>query len=200
MSMLDPDYQQERPDPAAVEALWRRPVFTLAEPAGPAVEALLGALDAAHVNGGAGFARFEFADDPCLRWFVSRNRFDEIAFKEHLLTSGALRAHLPGLEIPAALEPVKWEWWSSYLLAGDWARSLMQGGAYGKFQEGARKAIETGEKACAELFGDRHEEVMVFRTGAAWSGWFYNVAWDMTWVGIDKRERKAWLLCLTDTD
>jgi hypothetical protein len=79
------------------------------------------------LNGGAFFARFSFYDHPVVHWFVSRNRFDEVGFFEHLLTSDALRDTLPPLKAPTSLEPIKWEWWSSYLLGGDWGRTLMAG-------------------------------------------------------------------------
>jgi hypothetical protein len=42
-------------------------------------------------------------------------------------------------------------------------------------------------KFCEPLFGDRFIEVEVFRSFAAWSPWFYDVAWDQTWIIIDKR-------------
>lgn len=121
-------------------------------------------------------------------------------FIEHLLTSEAFRAHLPSLKSPTSMETLKWDWWSSYLLAGDWARTLMTGGAYEKFKGGARHAMGIGERACFELFGLRFEDLMVFRSSAPWSEWFFDVAWDMTWAGIDKCEAKAWVLCITDTD
>lgn len=200
MTMLEPNWNQERPDVAGARSIWEQSVFTADAAATPAVGELLKALRSTHVNGGAVFGRFRIADSPNLHWFVSRNRFDEITFIEHLLTSDALRAHLPNLNSPASMEALKWEWWSSYLMAGDWARTLMAGGAYEKFKREARYAMEIGERACFELFGDRFEDVMVFRSWAPWSDWFFNVAWDMTWVGIDKREAKAWILCITDTD
>ena len=34
----------------------------------------------------------------------------------------------------------------------------------------------------------------------AWSPWFYDVAWDTTWIGVDVGFGRVWLLCVTDTD
>jgi hypothetical protein len=198
--MLEPNWNQERPSLADALGIWKQPVFTSAPIENASVEKLLTELCATHVNGGAVFGRFKFANIPNLHWFVSRNRFDEIHFIEHLLCSDAFRVTLPQIKSPKTLEPIKWEWWSSYLIAGDWARTLMTGGAYEKFKRGGREALTIGERARFALFEDRFEDVQIFRAWVPWSDWYYDVAWDMTWVGIDKRDLTAWVLCLTDTD
>lgn len=77
MTMLEPNWNQERPDSAAARLIWEQSVFTADADATPAVDELLKALRSTHVNGGATFGRFRFADIPSLHWFVSRNRFDE---------------------------------------------------------------------------------------------------------------------------
>ncbi len=198
--MLEPDWNQERPSLNDAIAIWKQPIFTSAPIENGSVEELLTGFRATHVNGGAAFGRFKFANIPNLHWFVSRNRFDEIQFIEHLLCSHAFKEALPEIKSPKALEPLKWEWWSTYLIAGDWARTLMVGGAYEKFKGSGREALTIGEKARFALFEDRFEDVQIFRAWVPWSDWFYDVAWDMTWVGIDKRDLSAWVLCLTDTD
>jgi hypothetical protein len=155
MTMLEPHWKQERPEFAATQKVWRQTVFQVAPWSSPALEELLTELRATHVNGGALFGRFSFCHDPVLHWFISRNRFDEIEFFEHLLTSDALREALPSLKAPVSLEPIKWEWWSSYLLGGDWGRTLMAGGAYGRYKKGGRPPKDLRERVCSDLFGDR---------------------------------------------
>jgi hypothetical protein len=200
MSMLKPQLEQEPPEFAAVQRLWAQPVFKAEEWSSPALNELLTELRATHVNGGAFFARFSFCDDPVIRFFISRNNFQGIGFFERFLTSSALRETLPALKPPASLDSTEWDWWSPYLLGGDWARILMAGGAYKKYQKGGSSAKHLGERVCADLFGDRFEEVEVFRSTEPWSDWFFDVAWDLTWIGVDKRHLKIWMLCLTDTD
>jgi hypothetical protein len=200
MNMLEPQWKQERPDFVARQKLWEKAVFEADTLSSPIVDELLRELGNTHVNGGALFGRFCFLDDPVIHWFISRNRFDELDFFEHFLTSDAVREVLPSLKAPASLNSIKWEWWSPYLLGGDLARTLMFGGAYRKYEKGGRSAKDLGEGVCSDLFGDRFEDVRVLRTGDAWSGWFRKIAWDMTWVGVDKRDLKIWVLCLTDTD
>src|SRR5215472_13385087 len=190
--MSEPKWAKERPNAEAIKALWRYPVFDCDGWYSPAIDELVHELRDTHVNGGAFFARFSFPIHPVIEWFLSRSAFGELGFFEHLLTSDTLRNALPELKAPATLQPINWEWWSPYLLGGDWARTLMSGGAYIKFKKGARAAKELGDRVCSDLFGDRFEEVMIFRSGQPWSEWFCGVAWDMTWLGLDKRESRIW--------
>ena len=52
----------------------------------------------------------------------------------------------------------------------------------------------------AALFGDRFDEVLVYHSYKPWSSWFYDVAWDASWIVIDKRSSTVDILCITDTD
>jgi hypothetical protein len=79
-------------------------------------------------------------------------------------------------------------------------REEVTGGAYERFEGATREAKNLGARFCDALFGDRFIEVEVFRSFAAWSPWFYDVAWDRTWIIIDKRQQLVSLMCRTDTD
>jgi hypothetical protein len=106
-----------------------------------------------------------------------------------------------GIQEPLRAEP-DFRFGSAFTLDGELAAILVQGGAYPKFrfQGTAREAKEVGARFCDALFGDRFTEVVVYISHTAWSSWFKNVAWDITWLGFDRRESRVWLLCLTDTD
>src|SRR5437879_4242601 len=140
MNMLKPQLEQKPPEFAAVQKLWTEPVFKAEEWSSPALDELLTEFRATHVNGGAFFALFSFCDDPVIGFYISRNNFQGIGFFEHFLTSSALRETLPALKPPMSLGSTKWEWWSPYLLGGDWARTLMAGGAYEKYKKGGNSA------------------------------------------------------------
>jgi hypothetical protein len=51
-----------------------------------------------------------------------------------------------------------------------------------------------------ELVQDRHQDTRVFGSDDAWTPWFWNVAWDRTWILVDDRHREVTVLCVTDTD
>lgn len=168
--------------------------------AGPALDRLLTELK--HVYGEPAFARFRLPDDPVLHWFGSRNRWDEIRFFERLLRTEAVRATLPELEVaPDAEIDLKLEWGhSAFTLDGELATALVYGGPYGAFLGSAREAKSVAEEACEELLEGRFDEVPVYRSYAAWSPWFYGIAWDYTWIGVDRRTSAVWLLCLSASD
>lgn len=51
-----------------------------------------------------------------------------------------------------------------------------------------------------EFFENRHDKFLMFENGQPWCSWFCDIAWDRTWLILDKGTRRVWLLCLTDTD
>ena len=61
-------------------------------------------------------------------------------------------------------------------------------------------AKELGAGFCRTLFGERYEDVQVAHADFAWSRWFFDIAWDRTWVISDKREQRVTVLCTSDTD
>jgi hypothetical protein len=62
------------------------------------------------------------------------------------------------------------------------------------------QAKALGAAFCAELFGDRYDDIAVDHSSARWSYWFKGVAWDSTWVVTDRRYRRLTVLCITDVD
>ena len=199
-NMQEPVWEQNRPGDGEIQHLWQSPVFSPVACSSDAVSELLHELRTTHVNGGAEFAQFVFAGHPVLHWFVSRDRFAEIGFFENLLTSSACRSALPTLKPPTSLEPVDWERLSPYVLDGDFAGVLMAGGAYKRFNGTSCAAKALAGRVCEDLLDGRYEETEVFRTRVPWSPWFCGVAWDTTWIGVDKGRSRTWVLCATDTD
>ena len=62
------------------------------------------------------------------------------------------------------------------------------------------EAKRLAQKFCEAAFGDRYLDVWVFRSYEAWSPWFWDAAWDKTWIIADAEMSRVWLLCVTDTD
>jgi hypothetical protein len=156
-----------------------------------------------HVNGGAIAARFRAVDqDSALHWFSSRNRFDEYGFFRHFLGSPAVRSALPQLRIPDPLGMVKLkESWSGTLtIDGEFAATIVHGGAYEKYRGTAAQAKLIAAACVTELVDERNEDFLVYRSHAAWAPWFFDIAWDATWMIIDNRDARITLLCVTDTD
>jgi hypothetical protein len=65
------------------------------------------------------------------------------------------------------------------------AATLVKGGAYKSFDGDANEAKRLGAAFADAVVGGRHKAFKVYRSSAAWSPWFCDVAWDQTWACID---------------
>jgi hypothetical protein len=170
----------------------------------PETRAVVDALTEAFSNGGPLLKGFRvLGGDSVLHWFASRNRYAEYGLLPHFLGSAAVREALPELQVPDPLGPeLRFEesWSGTLTLDGELAATLKLGGAYGQFPGSAAEAKRLGAGFVDGVVGARHEDFRVYRSDAPWTPWFDNVAWDSTWVIIDNREQRLFLLCLTDTD
>ena len=201
MSWLDVDWKQERPNDSATEGLWRTVEVQALDGTPPVVEEYLSALRRVYVNGEAVYARFRVSGGQDFSWFATQNRWDEIEFFARFLTHSTTQRKLPELTRNAKFdEEVVFEWGSSLILDGELARALVCGGAYKKFDGTPKEAKELGARVCEALFGERYNEVEVFRCWNAWSPWFHDVVWDSTCFVIDRRLQEVSVLASTDTD
>ena len=51
-----------------------------------------------------------------------------------------------------------------------------------------------------QLIGRRYEDIRVDESFAAWTPWFFEIAWDHTLVLTDYARAEVTVLCITDTD
>jgi hypothetical protein len=157
-----------------------------------------------HVNGGMLVGRFAAVDaDEVAHWFMSRNRLDEYGFFDHFLNAPDVRQALPqlGLEqVDAEHAEFTQTFAGTMTLDGELAATLVRGGAYEKYSGRAAEAKRITGAFVAFLIEDRHEDCEVYRSARAWSPWFFDVAWDTTWIIIDNRRMELTLMCVTDTD
>ena len=201
MDLLEPIWSQDKPTDSDVESMWCELEIAREFLQHPAVNDVLHSLRDTHTNGGAEFAQFRISAHPAFHWFGSRNRLWEMQFFERFLSSDAVVSSLPELQIdPANLSDPGFQWGNSLTLDGEIAWLLASGGAYGRFSGTAREAKNLGARFCDALFGDRFVEIQVHSSHEPWSPWFHGIAWDSTWLGLDKRLSKVWMLCATDTD
>jgi len=200
--MLTLDLEQKRPSEEEAQQMWGELQVTPVPFQHPALDELLERFRAIYVNGGAEFARFQLSENPVLQWFGSRNKLHEISFFERFLTAPAAASALPSLSIQNPLpSPLNLkEDTSAFTFDGEVAKVLVRGGSYMSFQGTASEAKAIGVRFCDALFGQRYDEIKMYISYDAWSPWFGNVAWDVTWFGVDKRNSQIWLLCATDTD
>jgi len=151
------------------------------------------------VNGGGFVAGFDIdlPDHAPNNPWIGPDR-NEYPLADMLVRSPAFA--LPEVVPSGAADDTGFHWLSSLQLDGSLGAALWRGGAYEKFPGTPAAAKAAGAAVCASLFGDRYEDIRVDYSRAAWSGWFYAVASDNTWVVTDRRDRHMTVLCVTDTD
>src|SRR5262245_34023315 len=134
MVMLEPNWEQERPTFDQIKRMWTDLEITHDPSDDPAVNELLGQLRYTHENGGAEFAKLALSPHPVLHWFGSRNRLEEIDFFTRLVRHSSLAKVFPpvatmnsevSLKLSSGTPP--------FTLAGELARTLVEGGAYSTF-------------------------------------------------------------------
>ena len=154
------------------------------------------------VNGGVVVETFEVEADEVAAWFLSRNNFDTYGLLEQLLKSEAVTRAAPVLgAFDARAASRTFEQTSSLHLDGDLAGALVLGRGLRRVRGVATPTPNGSAWRCATRCS-----AMPGRTCAStsppqpWSPWFFDVAWDHSWVVTDLRAQRMTLLCLTDTD
>ena len=177
-----------------------------AEATGSALAALLDALRATRLNGAAvaGRVRAVGVSEPDL-WFRTGSVVDADTSVRDLLTSGAVREVLPDLLVPepwplAAPPRFAREPGDALSLDGTLASILVAGGAYGRFPGSAAEAKRLASAAVHDLVEDRYEDVALYVSWEAWSPYFRGVAWDATFLVVDRRDLAVTVLATTDAD
>lgn len=179
---------------------WRDIEYRLEQTSNPEFDRVVDAVKATHVNGGVLLR--------CLR--PTTTAFDHAFHNDlqglhHLfrafLESESLSRSVPELEISKPIEPFpEFTTYSSYEFEGAIVSLLLSGGAYIDSKIEPKEARMMAVSFVDGMLADARGYAQVFRISGAWSGWFYDVAWDMSFAVLDPIARKWWLLCVTDTD
>lgn len=138
-------------------------------------------------------------------WFDTRTNHVAYPTFRTLLESEAARSALPQILDPSPFPlgtPPDFDGVAGgpLLLDGELAALLVRGGAYERFRGTHREAKAIAVAAARDLIDDRYEDFEVFHSYRAWSPWFFDNAWDQTWLLVDRRDAEVTLICTTDTD
>lgn len=201
----DTDWDMARPSLDELIESWSHLRWESRELESPALDRYLDGLASTRRNGGYLIGQWRAVEySEVTQWFASRNRLDEYELIRTLFASPAFREQLPQLAVPSDLARVPGglteQWAGPLTLDGEWAALLVSGGAYKAFEGSAREAKDLAGAATDALIGDRFEDFRVDASDQAWTPWFANVAWDVTYVLTDKRNAQMTVLCTTDND
>jgi hypothetical protein len=163
-----------------------------------AIDAFLAEVSRQYVNGGCLLYRFETLD-PALLNFAQAGGVSRLlaAFLDRPAVKNALNdVKLASAKaIPPPFRPM-----SSFELEGALTEILLGGGAYIRGMESDDDARRMSRAFVDALLGDHRRSSTVFALEGAWTRWFYDVAWDCSYLILDPLARAWWSLFMTDTD
>jgi hypothetical protein len=182
------------------EVTWDQVQYVTGSLEGPRTEALIGALRSAYANGDALLFRFIPTDAEA---FDLAARHD-LRGLDHMLAAflraPSVQVALAEIELASCPTfPPSYHSIGAFELEGALTHALIRGGAYrgGVPEEAARKLSRDFVEAC---FQDHRRGITVFVIHGAWTRWFHDVAWDMTYIAYDPGGRNWTCLVATDTD
>lgn len=168
----------------------------------PNVEEFVTAFGHVYANGGVIVrslrATNETEFDHALR---SDTRGIDHVFRATLTCASAVAA-LPELQIQMPLKrPPKFRWLSAFGVEGELTHLLLVGGAYERFGGSVGRARRLSRRFMEALFGARLNCVgLAGSSSTPWTPWFFDIAWDATFVLYEPQARRVVLVCMTDTD
>ncbi|MDX8053498.1 hypothetical protein SK571_29355 [Lentzea sp. BCCO 10_0798] len=169
----------------------------------PALDRYLEQVAAAYVNGGYLLSRWravEYSDTTT--WYTARRQIDGYGLLRTFFGNEVVREGLaplqlaPDPDISSLEEPLA----ATLSLDGMLAWVLVNGGAHKAYEGPAREAKALAVTATEALTQNRFEDFHVHVSRDAWTPWFYDVAWDHTYVLTDLANAEITVLCITDTD
>jgi len=180
---------------------WQDVRLRRAEITHPAIKRFLDCVSLTHVNGGAILACLA-ADDPTV--FDHVNGLQMLGLDHSFVTflgSPSVVSALPELKIDASrLDSLKLAYMSPLGMEGELTHLLLCGGAYRKFDGTIEEARTVTRDFVSAVVDGNYLRAMVAVSHEAWSEWFFDIAWDHTYLLCNPEARNFWLLCITDTD
>ncbi len=201
LNWIDANDEQKIPSFQEQESIWRAIEIVTVNASEVLDTRFIRSLRSCYDNGKVEFFQFDIVGNDHLAWYAARNRWMDIYLFEKFFQLIPVLDQMKGVLDEVQIgKDTEFKWGNSYAVDGELARLLKTGGAYREFGESGKMAKEIAQEFCKLLFDERYEEVQVYENHRAWSKWFFNVAWDATFVWIDHRKQRLSILCATDTD
>lgn len=179
-----------------VDTLWQSLAITPVPADALSDDPCLVALRHIYTNGGAELRVFDLSVPPLWETHAAHNNLEGLGFPTTFLTLPAVWEALPtGVprhppEFHRHDEP----------LEDTLTMILLSGGAYVSCDLPPDEAEEAAIAFCEALFGVGNESVSHYACFSPWQTWLQDVAWDYTFVSVDRQTNRVWVLMFTDTD
>ena len=182
-----------------IESLWQELELTRVDTGSMEVETFLEALRRLYTNGGAELRVFQLRPHPLWETHAAHDDLDRLGFPAAFLHLPTVQAALPApVRVADQTE-------TAFLrldepLEDALTIRLVSGGAYVACDLSPDDAEEAAIAFCEALFGDGSSEVTHYLSELGWHGWLHDLAWDATFVSVDRVTRRVAVLMLTDMD
>ncbi len=181
---------------------WKEVDYQLSDLNHPDVLRLVDVLETLYVNGDVILRSFE-PIDPDL--------YDKARVSDLQGTDYVIKTFLRSPKVMATLgddiqmteddvENFQYVWQSVFEFEGSLNHMLALGGAYKSGFHIEDYIREVSRNFVNAIVPDGFLNTTVYRCSSAWTNWFYDIAWDRTFIIKNPVEKKWILLCTTDTD
>jgi hypothetical protein len=92
-----------------------------------------------------------------------------------------------------------WEGLSPFLFSGWLAEVLYNGGAYRSIADRLPQVLEAADNVFRDLNRD-YRNFGLWVNSKPWMKEFHDIAWDHTWIILDREARRLTILMASDTD
>ncbi|MDR0433608.1 MAG: hypothetical protein LBH21_00925 [Gracilibacteraceae bacterium] len=162
-----------------------------------AADTLKNEINKMYSNGGVKLSKYKITQENPLNYFIINDR----RFVENIYKNNAVLESRPYLGLnnePPVIKVIEY-FTDIYSLSGNLARILGYGGAYTKGIE-QRAAWKTAAEFVENEFEIRFEEFNYYIVEIENAKWFYDVAWDYSFIIADTTKNEIVFIDITDTD
>lgn len=157
-----------------------------------------------HIGGTVFFKGFLFAENDTFDWFCAGGLLNEIDFFPKFLSRPTVIDSFGENQFSySAAKPPLFELKSGFVVDGELARLLYEGGAYGStYKQSPAEAKTDARIFCAQLFQEKYntQALRYYTSIHAWNTWFKGLIIDYTYMLFCLETRTLWMLCFTDVD
>ena len=187
-----PQYQDRK-------EMWEALHIEAIQETSPSIDEFVRHLSEYYTNGSVKYGCFKLGDSDIFDWYSSRNQLKEMLFFWRIWEQEPIKKFFELNDINENSNK-QFEWTSPFILGGTLAWVLSRGGAYKRPSWGGENSKAIGESAALDLIGNNYDDSLVFESHTAWCDYFYDVAWDYTYVVLNKKTRVLHIMIATGTD
>ena len=160
-------------------------------------EKLIETINNLYSNGGIMMNKYKIMEtNPMYYYLIKRKDFVQNIYKNKIILEDKaylkLNGELPKINIIGFYTDI-------YTLAGDLARIIGYGGAYSDGVE-QNEAWKIAVEFVENEFENRFEEYNLYKIKIENTKWFRDVAWDYSFIIVDKKNYEIIFMDMTDTD